>query len=208
MEQSNRIFMIDNIYQTDKHWRHILENHGYEVFETNNAYQLIRYADELKPHLYIMDNNAEDVDIKQILQYLGKYHYLEYAPAVVLNNEHKQLVTNSAAHYISSKESESRLLEIADVYCRGGTNYYMLMLENYSPFSKEAFKETNEFNVSYFQVYNPSSAKIFLQHNFPQVLMIHCLFNDYDKIRKQIGFKNTFFVENHDNVENLISFLN
>ena len=42
MEQPGRIFMIDNGGKTDGRYQSLLEEHGYEVFANNNAYQLIR----------------------------------------------------------------------------------------------------------------------------------------------------------------------
>ena len=44
MEQAGRIFMIDGNNGLNSRYQHLLEEHGYEVFATDNAYKLIRYA--------------------------------------------------------------------------------------------------------------------------------------------------------------------
>lgn len=65
----------------------------------------------------------------------------------------------------------------------------------------------DEFRVSYFKVYDAHGAKMFLQRNAPQALIVHSAEEDYDKIKSEIGFKNTFYVENRNNLQKLFSFL-
>ena len=172
MEQPGRIFMIDNGGKTDGRYQSLLEEHGYEVFATNNAYQLIRYAEELHPQLYVVDKNAEDVDAWQVLNYLSSNRYLDEAPAVMLNAESTQEMVKGASHYVSAKENGQMLVDIADAYCRGA-----------------------------------QGAKMFLQRNAPQAVIIHCQKEEYNKIRGLVGFENTFYVENRGNMEKLVSFL-
>ena len=154
MEQPGRIFMIDNGGKTDGRYQSLLEEHGYEVFATNNAYQLIRYAEELHPQLYVVDKNAEDVDAWQVLNYLSSNRYLDEAPAVMLNAESTQEMVKGASHYVSAKENGQMLVDIADAYCRGGRGYKVLLLEDYLPYSANEFNAMEEFRISYFKVYD------------------------------------------------------
>ena len=126
MEQPGRIFMIDNGGKTDGRYQSLLEEHGYEVFATNNAYQLIRYAEELHPQLYVVDKNAEDVDAWQVLNYLSSNRYLDEAPAVMLNAESTQEMVKGASHYVSAKENGQMLVDIAvkhDLFLIGDEAY-------------------------------------------------------------------------------------
>ena len=207
MEQPGRIFMIDNGGKTDGRYQSLLEEHGYEVFATNNAYQLIRYAEELHPQLYVVDKNAEDVDARQVLNYLSSNRYLDEAPAVMLNAESTQEMVKGASHYVSAKENGQMLVDIADAYCRGGRGYKVLLLEDYLPYSANEFNAMEEFRISYFKVYDAQGAKMFLQRNAPQAVIIHCQKEEYNKIRGLVGFENTFYVENRGNMEKLVSFL-
>ncbi len=207
MEQPGRIFMIDNGSKIDDRYQHLLEENGYEVFATNNAYQLIRYAEELHPQLYVVDKNAENVDAWQVLSYLSENHYLDEAPAVMLNTEASQDIFKGASHYISHQNDEEHLLEIADTYCRGGRGYKILLLEDFLPYSANEFNGMDEFQISYFKVYDTHGAKMFLQRNAPQAVIVHCQKGDYGKIRNLVGFENTFYVENRGNMEKLVSFL-
>ena len=158
MEQPGRIFMIDNGGKTDGRYQSLLEEHGYEVFATNNAYQLIRYAEELHPQLYVVDKNAEDVDAWQVLNYLSSNRYLDEAPAVMLNAESTQEMVKGASHYVSAKENGQMLVDIADAYCRGGRGYKVLLLEDYLPYSANEFNAMEEFRISYFKVYDAQRA--------------------------------------------------
>ena len=47
------IFVIDDEKNHYDVYPHILEESGFEVFATENAFKLIRYAPELKPELYV-----------------------------------------------------------------------------------------------------------------------------------------------------------
>ncbi len=207
MEQPGRIFMIDNGSPTDLRYQNLLEDQGYEVFATGNAYQLIRYADELHPQLYVVDKNAENVDAWQVLSYLSAHHYLDKAPAVMLNAESTQTMTKGAAHYVPAEENEKMLVEIAHAYCRGNLGYKVLLLEDYLPYSTNEFGKMEEFCISYFKVYDAHGAKMFLQRNAPQAVIIHCRKEAYKKISDIVGFDNTFYVENRGNMKKLVSFL-
>lgn len=209
MEQPDRIFMIDNGSADDGRYQRLLEEHGYEVFATNNAYKLIRYAAELQPRLYVMDNDARDVDAWQVLAYLSANHYLESAPAVMLNAEPlSSRVSKGAAHYFPRRDNGRFLLEIADAYCRGRQHYQVLLLEDYLPSSADYAGETaGGYKISCFKVYDVHGAQMFLRRNTPQALVIHCRREDYDGLRRQIDFGNTFYVENRGNMEKLVSFL-
>lgn len=206
MEQAGRIFMIDGNNGLNSRYQHLLEEHGYEVFATNNAYKLIRYASELQPGLYVVDNEAENVDAWQVLNYLASNRYLDEAPAVMLNAEASPDVVKGAAHYVARQDAD-RLLEIVDAYFKGGAGYRVLLLEDNLPYSDKDFSGMDEFRVSYFKVYDPHGAKMFLQRNAPQALIVHSAEEDYDKIKSEIGFKNTFYVENRNNLQKLFSFL-
>ncbi len=208
MEQPERVFMIDNGSADDGRYQHLLEDHGYEVFATNNAYKLIRYAEELHPRLYVVDNDTRDVDAWQVLTYLSDNHYLETAPAVMLNTEPlSSRVRKGAAHYFPRRDNGLFLLEIADAYCRGKQNYRVLLLEDYLPSSEYAGEITDGYQISCFKVYDVYGAQMFLQRNTPQALIIHCRRENYDNLRRQIDFGNTFYVENRGNMEKLVSFL-
>ena len=206
MEQAGRIFMIDGNNGLNSRYQHLLEEHGYEVFATDNAYKLIRYAPELQPRLYVVDNEAENVDAWQVLNYLVANRYLDEAPAVMLNAEASPDVVKGAAHYVARQDTD-RLLEIVDAYFKGGAGYRVLLLEDNVPYSDKDFSGMDEFRVSYFKVYDAHGAKMFLQRNAPQALIVHSAEEDYDKIKSEIGFKNTFYVENRNNLQKLFSFL-
>lgn len=206
MESAGRVFMIDNGSSIGSHYQHMLEEHGYEVFATNNAYKLIKYAKELHPQLYVVDTDAADVDAWQVLNYLSGNHYLDEAPAIMLNTENKNSVIKGAAHYVSRQESE-KLLEIVDAYCKGGGGYNVLLLEDYLPISEDEFSGMDGFQISYFKVYDAHSAKMFLQRNAPQAVVVHCHKEDYETIKNMLGYENVFYIENRSNMQKLVSFL-
>ena len=99
------------------------------------------------------------------------------------------------------------LVDIADAYCRGGWDVAALLLEDYLPYSANEFNAMEEFRISYFRVYDAQGAKMFLQRNAPQAVIIHCQKEEYNKIRGLVGFENTFYVEKSGQYGKLVSFL-
>ena len=58
----------------------------------------------LQPRLYVVDNEAENVDAWQVLNYLVANRYLDEAPAVMLNAEASPDVVKGAAHYVARQD--------------------------------------------------------------------------------------------------------
>jgi len=207
MEGAGRIFLINNEYEKVG-WHHqALEKHGYEVFSTNNPYKLIKYAPELNPQMYVMDMDTENIDSWEVMHYLCDHAYTETAPVVMLNVPEKANSEKGASHYLGRQYSCRRLLKIADAYIRGGKEYQMLLVEDYSHQSPEDLAEVDTIRDSCFKVYDSKAANIFLKNHNPQIVAVHSRKENYDKIRSFLHSDNIFYIEGMDNIKDLIAIL-
>ncbi len=205
MGQQSRIFMLgdENNFCAG---RRLLEDNGYDVFATDNAYLFVSYAGELHPQLFVLDGQAKGTDCAEVLDYLWQNGYLEEAPGVVINGGLKPVKAGEAAHYLFAGEKAEKLLVIANAYCRGKEKYRLLIVENFPPCSAKSFAGQNMFPASCFQVDNVSGAKVFLRHNKPQAVAVHCRREEFEPICRQMGLSTAYFVENQEKLEKILSF--
>lgn len=206
MGTAGRIFMVNSERGDASKYQRMLENHGYEVFATGNPYKLIKYAGELRPQMYVMDVDTDNVNSWEVLHYLTDNDYAEDAPVVMINLSPQTDVEKGASHYIGRRSGSRKLLKIANAYFRGDKEYKILLIEDYFP-DEEELAGMDKMKVSYFKVYDKNAAHLFLRKNRPQVVAIHSRKEDYEKIRGFLKYDKTFYVENQNNIKDLVAIL-
>ena len=192
-----RVFVIDE----DNTYSDILQKRGFDVFATANAYKLIKYAREIPPSLYVINADLKDTDYCGLVKHLVDNHYTDNAPLAVLHSGKKKLWRQGVSHYINKKDVEKKLPEIAEAYCSGGCKYDLLMVDN----TPERLK--TPCDLSAFEVYDAHAAKIFMNKNNVKAVAVHCRSELYDELCSQLGFEKTFYVDNTENIKDLVSFI-
>ena len=207
VETAGRIFMISSVADSNNIYRRFLEQQDYEVFVTDNPYKLIKYADELRPSLYILDAATANVNMWEVLRYLKEQRYTAEAPAVVLNVAADSRLEKGAAHYLPPHASPNRLSAIAKAYIQGGSRYKMLLLDDCLPANGKQLRRFGRLPVSYFKVHDCNAADNFLHHNHPALVAVHSRAEDYAGIRDFLGYEQTFYIENQHNIKELFAIL-
>ncbi len=198
-----RVFIIDD----DKQASEILKKRGFDIFTTQNAYNLVRYSHELAPSLYVVKSNLRDTNYYGLVKHLIDNHYTDNAPLVVLhqNGKKSKIFRQGVAHYISENELNARLPELAEAYCKGGRKYDLLMVEHIA--SKRHIQTLMPANLAAFKVCDTQAARIFMQKNNVEAVALYCPSDKYDELRSKLDFEKIFHVDNPENVKDLVSFI-
>ena len=202
-----RVFVIDDEKNHYDVYPHILEESGFEVFATENAFKLIRYAPELKPELYVVNSDMYDIDYNNLVEHLVINHFTDNAPLIVMYGNNEKIWHQGVSHYLHKPDEHKELPKIAQAYCGGGGKYDVLLIDDFIPTNNSKDISINSLNISYFNVHDTKAAKKFIERNSINAVAVHCKAERYDKIKKYLGFDNTFYVENITNVKDLISFI-
>lgn len=199
----NRVFIIDDDKRHGDFYPHLLEDNGFEVFSTENAFNFVRYAMELHPDVYVINSNLTYTDYNGLVDHLVANHFSDDAPLVVMYGDNRQGGHRGVSHYLHERNEFERLPEIAGAYCLGGGSYDVLLLEDYLPWEDVNRSIINEMNVSFFDVYDLHAAQMFLRKNKIRSVVIHSSPEKYENLKRGLGFENTFYVENLSNLEDL-----
>lgn len=202
-----RVFIIDDEKPHITPYPRLLEEKGFEVFATENAFKLIRYAPELKPEMYVINADMKKTDYVSVVGHLVENHFTDTAPLVVLSGNYKDVWLHGVSHYLQHKESRQKLPLLAKTYCGGGRYYDLLLLEDFLPEARFPHLRTKELKISYFTVFDVSAARVFLQKNKTSVVAIHCLSERYEELKRMLNEDNVFYVENLKNFKDLVSFI-
>lgn len=199
----NRVFIIDDDKRHGDFYPHLMENNGFEVFATENAFNFVRYASELHPDMYIINSNLSYTDYNGLMDHLIAHHFADNAPLVVMYGDNNRAGHLGVSHYLHEHNEFERLPEIAGAYCLGGGKYDVLLLDDYLPWESDSHTIIKEMKVSFFDVYDLHAAQMFLRKNMIRSVVIHSLPEKYESLKRGLGFENTFYVENLSNLEDL-----
>lgn len=202
-----RVFVIDDEKNHYDVYPHILEESGFEVFATENAFKLISYAPELKPELYVINSEMYDIDYNNLIEHLVINHFTDNAPLIVMYGNNEKFVHYGVSHYLHKPDEHIKLPQIAQAYCGGGGKYDILLIDDFTPSNTSHNISVNNLNISYFNVHDTKAAKKFIEKNTVNTVAVRCEAEKYEKIKKYLDFDNTFYVENITNIKDLISFI-
>lgn len=199
-----RVFIIDDNRQDLNMFNDILKGNSTDIFFTENAYQFIRYAQELSPDLYIINSDMKNTNSKALIEYLVGNNFTQKAPLVTIADNPLNTIINGISHYVNRSEISAILPELAQSYCKGGRQYDVLLLEkNLS--SPLCLKQSDD--LSYFKVNDSHGAQIFLSKNQTKLVAVHCSNPQYRIIKQRLKNNNAIYVENVAYLNKLVSFI-
>lgn len=202
-----RVFIIDDDKKHNDFYPQLLEDNGFEVFSTENAFKLVSYAKELKPELYVLNSQMENTNYSALVEHLVVNGFADKAPLVSLYDDKLAAWQQGVSHYIYDPDDKDKLPQIASAYCAGGAKYDVLLLDDFLPPDDFSVQFIKELNISYFNVYNVQAAKLFLQKNEAKAVFVHSSPKRYKELKLKPGIKNVFYVENMKNLKDLVSFI-
>lgn len=202
----SRVFIIDDRSLKIDIYRHIFAQVGAEVFFTENAYRFVRYAQELRPDLYIINADMRSTNAGKLIEYMHKHGLSDIAPLIIISKRKQKLFNHGVSHYIKDKKLTTELPELARTYCRGGYQYDVLLLEK-EPHMPLMSNADTQNDWSCFKVYDSQGARIFLQKNQSKIVAVHCSPLQFPNMKKTLKIDNAVHVENIAYLNNLVSFM-
>ena len=178
-----RVFVIDDEKNHYDVYPHILEESGFEVFATENAFKLISYAPELKPELYVINSEMYDIDYNNLVEHLVINHFTDNAPLIVMYGNNEKFGHYGVSHYLHKPDEHIKLPQIAQAYCGGGGKYDILLIDDFTPSNTQKNIPINDLNISYFNVHDTKAAKKFIEKNTVNAVAVHCEAEKYEKIK-------------------------
>lgn len=199
------------VYDTDKErllkFKEYFESRGYELFGTDNIYQLLNYTRELNPNVIVfnVDENYNPVraSLSRLIPETGRSNY----PIVLIKPKKFEFVYHQGvAHYLHSPFKMSDLLDIVESYCVGQKQHHVMLLNKYSEQQNKFSQKMKQTKYKCFEVHNESAAQLYLSKNNPKAVCIECS-KSFVRAPTQIAFGKIFYVDREEDVAEIQKFL-
>ena len=201
-----RIFVYDTEKKRLNEVKEYFENRGFQLFGTDNIYQLLNYARELKPDIIIFrveeNYNPVRASLSKLIPEVSGRNY----PIVLIKPKQFEFVYHQGvAHYLHSPFKMSDLLEIVESYCVGQKQHHIMLLNRYTERNKLVQQiKKNEYKC--FEVHNEDAAQLYLSKNNPKAVCIECA-KGFIKAPAQINLSKIFYVDSQDDIAEIKKFL-
>ncbi len=201
-----RIFVYDTEKKRLNEVKEYFENRGFQLFGTDNIYQLLNYARELKPDIIIFrveeNYNPVRASLSKLIPEVSGRNY----PIVLIKPKQFEFVYHQGvAHYLHSPFKMSDLLEIVESYCVGQKQHHIMLLNRYTERNKLA-QQIKKTEYKCFEVHNEDAAQLYLSKNNPKAVCIECA-KGFIKAPAQINLSKIFYVDSQDDIAEIKKFL-
>lgn len=201
-----RIFVYDTEKKRLNEVKEYFENRGFQLFGTDNIYQLLNYARELKPDIIIFrveeNYNPVRASLSKLIPEVSGRNY----PIVLIKPKQFEFVYHQGvAHYLHSPFKMSDLLEIVESYCVGQKQHHIMLLNRYTERNKLA-QQIKKSEYKCFEVHNEDAAQLYLSKNNPKAVCIECA-KGFIKAPAQICLSKIFYVDSQDDIAEIKKFL-
>lgn len=209
MDKAGKVFMLDDDVIILNLYHDLLEAKGYDVFTTDNAYKFLLYAKEMLPDIFILDLNMPKVTGWEVLDMISKDKKLKQVPVLLFTvNSDKELANmKGVAHFLHKPVAVERLMDVIGAYCEGGKSSDILLINDYNQEGSAVKEAIEEKQLSYFELNDIKFANIYLKKNHPKIVCVRFPKQRYDAVKSEIKHDKVFYVENRQNIEELVSFL-
>ncbi|MBR3502546.1 MAG: hypothetical protein IKO06_06535 [Alphaproteobacteria bacterium] len=199
------------VYDTDKkrlgEVKEFFEKRSFELFGTDNIYQLLNYARELNPDVIIFrveeNYNPVRASLSRLIPDISGRNY----PIILIKPKQFEFVYHQGvAHYLHSPFDMDDLLDIVESYCVGQKDHHILLLDRYSENKNDFAQEIKKSEYQCFEVHNEDAAQLYLSKNNPQAVCIECA-KGFVKAPTQINLSKIFYVDSRDDIAEIKKFL-
>lgn len=187
-------------------YRNYLEAKGYEVFATTNAYQFVRYAQEVVPEVLIMDVNMPEVLGWEVLTRIERFEKLREIPVVMLSVgfDVDLAAVKGAAHFLHKPAEMDELMEIVEAYTLGAQEKDLLLLEKYDPEFDALAEDIKRHSWSCFRLHNADVAVHYLRKNRPHLVCVRTDEAGFARVRPMLNHPKVHRIEGIDNIVDLM----
>ena len=202
-----RIFVYDTDKKRLSELKEFFEKRSFEMFGTDNIYQLLNYARELNPNVIIFrveeNYNPVRASLSKLIPDISGRNY----PIILIKPRQFEFVYHQGvAHYLHSPFKMSDLLDIVESYCVGQKQHHLMVLNRYSEKQNKFLQQIKKAEYKYFEVHNENAAQLYLSKNSPQAVCIECA-KGFVKAPAQINLSKIFYVDRDDDIAEIKKFL-
>lgn len=206
-EYLGRVFVYDTDKKQLDEIKEYFENRGFELFGTDNIYQLLNYARELNPNviIFLVEENYNPVraSLSRLIPDISGRNY----PIILIKPKQFEFVYHKGvAHYLHSPFKMTELLDIVESYCVGQKQHHIMLLNRYSERQNKFSQQIKKAAYKCFEVHNEGAAQLYLSKNNPQAVCIECA-KGFVKAPSQIARGKIFYVDREDDIAEIKKFL-
>ncbi len=209
MQQSSlgRIFIYDDNKPMLSAFKDIFTSHAFQMFGTDNVYQLLQYAKEITPDVMIFDIEENYTAATSTINHMGREINPEKYPIIVLKPQsYKFKVFPQIAHYLHTPLNMPKFIDILESYCVGNKQHDIMLLGSYNEKPGKFRQQLDSLNYSYFEVHNEDAARLYLAKNTPKIVCIEYSL-PYITARHHLNHKHIFYVDRDQYITEIQNFL-
>ncbi|MBR6355543.1 MAG: hypothetical protein IKR92_01695 [Alphaproteobacteria bacterium] len=200
------IFFYDNRRHFLPAFFDIYDNRAFKTFGTDNMYQLLLYAREIKPDVVVINLQNQKNPTAMLENFFSKttVHF----PVIVLNPPTEDFTAHpEVTRYLNMPADFPLLTDMLESFTHGNKAHHIMLLDSYSPHEDALHTRLNRSRYDYFEVHNADSAALYLQKNQPDTVLIEYS-PEFIAARHTLNHPRIFYVDRHDNsaeIEKILS---
>lgn len=204
--QYGNIFFYDNRRHFLPAFFDIYDNRAFKTFGTDNIYQLLLYAREIKPDVMVINLQNQKNPTALLENFFSKttVHF----PVIVLNPPTENFTAHpEVTRYLNIPADFPLLTDMLESLTLGNKAHHIMLLDSYSPHGDALHEILNNSRYDYFEVHNADSAALYLQKNQPDTVLIEYT-PEFITARHTLNHPRIFYVDRHDNsaeIEKILS---
>ncbi len=203
---NGNVFFYDNRRGFLPAFADIYDSRAFKTFGTDNIYQLLLYAQAIKPNITVINLQNERRPAEMLDSFFNKAADVNF-PVIALNPP----TENFSAHpkitrWLNMPADFSILTDILESLTHGNKTHRIMLLDSYSPHGDALHESLNNSRYDYFEVHNPDSAALYLQKNQPDTVLIEYS-PEFVSARHTLNHQRIFYVDRHNNYAEIEKFL-
>lgn len=200
------IFFYDNRRGFLSAFTDIYDNYAFKTFGTDNMYQLLLYAREIKPDAMVINLQNQNNPSAALESFLHKITPINF-PVIVLNPPAENFTPHpQVARYLNMPADYPLLTDMLESWTNGQKSHRIMLLDSYSPHPDLLHDRLNRSRHDYFEVHNADSAALYLQKNHPHTVLVEYS-PEFIAARHTFNHNRIFYVDRHDNSAEIEKFL-
>lgn len=184
----------------------IYDNHAFKIFGTDNMYQLLLYAREIKPDVMVI-NLQNQKNPTAVLESIFDKSAAENFPVIALNAPTENFIAHrKVASYLNMPADFPVLTDMLESWTHGNKTHHIMLLDSYSPHSDSLHERLHHSRYDFFEVHNADAAALYLQKNQPDTVLVEYS-PEFIAARHTLNHQRIFYVDRHDNSAEIEKFL-
>ena len=204
--QQTTVFIYNKQKEISANRNDIFKSEILKAFDTDNIYQLMRYANEVFPDMLIFEIEDEKSALL-ISHFLNRENHLYTYPIIaVQKHNHSFPLHKHIAHYFYLPLEQNKLQDTVESYCIGHKTHDIMLLSTYDNNYDKLHHSLDNSRYTYFNVHNLEAAKIYLTRNNPNIICVEYT-AEFQTLAHDFPHKRIFYVDRQQDIAEIGKFL-